>query len=148
MSVIFKPRDGRGEKGIGCGRNLCYRSQSLFLFFFFPLILLFFDKLLGQLNSSETTAHAGLSTFFKLQFVCFKAVFTEALIKKGINLRLQVIESKFQTSRSRAQMFLKFSLIMVFFFLYFLKLKSESVNFTFCAVEYHLGEPGPRPLQH
>lgn len=92
MSVIFKPRDGRGEKGIGCGRNLYYSSQSLF---FFSLILLFSDKLLGQLNSSETTAHAGLSTFFKLQFVCFKAVFTEALIKKGINLRLQVSESKF-----------------------------------------------------
>lgn len=63
-------------------------------FFFSPLILLFSDKLLGQLNSSETTAHAGLSTFFKLQIVCFKAVFTEALIKKGINLRLQVSESK------------------------------------------------------
>lgn len=73
MSVIFKPRDGRGQKGIDCGRNLCYSSESFFFF-------LFFDKLVGQVNSSETTAYAGLE--YITPIFCFKTVFTEDLIKR------------------------------------------------------------------
>lgn len=37
--------------------------------FFIPSDFSVFDKLIRQLNSSETTAYDGLSSFFKLHFL-------------------------------------------------------------------------------
>lgn len=52
----------------------CAIAQKAFFFF------LFFDKLVGQVNSSETTAYAGLE--YITPIFCFKTVFTEDLIKR------------------------------------------------------------------